>query len=177
MPPKVDKKKKPKKARAMPKKASKNIKQIVKVQVQSSGGSGAGGTSVPAASSPMPTSFFDRSGENVQLRSLLQQAIAAQSVPRSIPLKEEIPVNPANDAATTEAIFSGPSQLNQPQASGKGSSSDVTNEMKTGGGLPQIKESRAEKKARLAREKQADENAAMEAQLQRERLAQKESGL
>lgn len=172
MPPKVDKKKKPKRARAMPKKASKNIKQIVKVQVQSSGGSGAGGTSVPAASSPVPASFFDRSGENVQLRSLLQQAIAAQGVPRSIPLKEEIPVNPANDAATTEAIFNAKSNLDKAQGAGVGPIN-----LKTGGGLPEIKESRAEKKARLAREKQADENAAMEAQLQRERLALKESSL
>lgn len=115
MPPKVDKKKK---KRGLKQKQKQNVKQIVRVQVQSSGGSGAGGTSIPAPQ--IPSAFLDRSGEDVRLRGLVEQAVAKRVVPRFVEQKEAIPADPSNDAETLKALFQAQSDLFKPLALGQG---------------------------------------------------------
>lgn len=118
MPPKVDKKKK---KRGLKQKQKQNVKQSVRVQVQSSGGSGAGGTSVPVPQ--MPSAFLDRSGEDVRIRGLVEQAVARRA-PKVEPVApapaESIPADPSNDAETFKALFQGQSDLFKEQAAGIG---------------------------------------------------------
>lgn len=126
MPPKVDKKKK---KRGLKQKQKQNVKQTVRVQVQSSGGSGAGGTSVPAL--PIPPSFLDRSGEDVRIRGLVEQAIAKRDVPRVVEQKEAIPADPSNDAETLKALFQAQSDLFKPLAVGQGAISEQLGQLGT----------------------------------------------
>lgn len=130
MPPKKDIKKK-KKPLKQKQKQKQSVRQNVKVTVQSSGGSGAGGTSVPAMApqiqyQPMPMSFFDRSGENVAQRNLVQQAVKEAPVRTEMKSKssEEIPYEPANDATTFNAVFNAPSDLEKPLVAGVGAVSE-----------------------------------------------------
>ena len=107
MPPKKDIKKK-KKPLKQKQKQKQIVKQNVRVNVQSSGGSGAGGTSVPA-SSPIPFNYFDRTGENVQIRNLVEEAVRRQAIPRVVQLPADAPISqPANDATTFQAVFNAP---------------------------------------------------------------------
>lgn len=119
MPPKKDIKKK-KKPLKQKQKQKQIVKQNVKVTVQSSGGSGAGGTSVPA-SSPIPFNYFDRTGENVQIRNLVEEAVRRQAIPRVVQLPADAPISqPANDATTFQAVFNAPSDLDRPLVAGVG---------------------------------------------------------
>ena len=130
MPPKKDIKKK-KKPLKQKQKQKQSVRQNVKVTVQSSGGSGAGGTSVPSMApqiqyvpqyQSMPTSFLDRSGENVAQRNLVQQAVKEAPVRTEMKSKssEEVPYNPANDANTFKAVYNAPSDLEKPLVAGVG---------------------------------------------------------
>ena len=119
MPPKKDIKKK-KKPLKQKQKQKQIVKQNVRVNVQSSGGSGAGGTSVPAPS-PIPYNYFDRTGENVQIRNLVEEAVRRQAIPRVVQLPADAPISqPANDATTFNALFNAPSDLDKPLVAGKG---------------------------------------------------------
>ena len=122
MPPKKDIKKK-KKPLKQKQKQKQIVKQNVRVNVQSSGGSGAGGTSsVPSmAPSPIPYNYFDRTGENVQIRNLVEEAVRRQAIPRVVQLPADAPIfEPANDATTFEAVFKAPSDLDRPLVAGVG---------------------------------------------------------
>lgn len=135
MPPKKDIKKK-KKPLKQKQKQKQIVKQNVRVTVQSSGGSGAGGTSVPSMApqiqyvpqyQPMPTSFLDRSGENVAQRNLVSEAVKA---PIRTEMKskssEEVPYQPANDATTFQAVYNAPSDLDRPLVAGVGAVGEST---------------------------------------------------
>jgi hypothetical protein len=130
MPPKKEIIKKKKRPLKQKQKQKQSVRQNVKVTVQSSGGSGAGGTSVPAMApqiqyvpqyQSMPTSFLDRSGENVAQRNLVSEAVKAP-VRTEIKSKssEEVPYEPANDASTFNAVFNAPSDLEKPLVAGVG---------------------------------------------------------
>jgi hypothetical protein len=121
MPPKKDIKKK-KKPLKQKQKQKQIVKQNVRVNVQSSGGSGAGGTSVPSlAPSPIPYNYFDRTGENVQIRNLVEEAVRRQAIPRVVQLPADVPISqPANDATTFNAVYNAPSDLDRPLVAGKG---------------------------------------------------------
>jgi hypothetical protein len=122
MPPKkAPKVKKPRLGRAgrsaPDRKKSQKLKQIQKVNVQVTSGGGGGGTAAPAPF--IPQQFRDTSGENVQLLNLVKSVsdnlargniLGRAPAPAVIPT-EETP-NPANDAATTTAVFNAPITYN-----------------------------------------------------------------
>ena len=136
MPPKKDIKKK-KKPLKQKQKQKQSVRQNVKVTVQSSGGSGAGGTSVPSMApqiqyvpqyQSMPTSFLDRSGENVAQRNLVQEVVKMPVPVKEAPVRtemkskssEEVPYDPANDVATFKAVYNAASDLLKPLMYGRG---------------------------------------------------------
>ena len=124
MPPKKDIKKK-KKPLKQKQKQKQIVKQNVRVNVQSSGGSGAGGTSVPAPS-PIPYNYFDRTGENVQIKNLVEEAVRRQAIPRVVQLPSDAPISqPANDATTFNALFNAPSDLDRPLVAGRGAVGEI----------------------------------------------------
>lgn len=139
MPPKKDIKKK-KKPLKQKQKQKQIVKQNVRVNVQSSGGSGAGGTSVPSmAPSPIPYNYFDRTGENVQIRNLVEEAVRRQAVPRVVQLPTDAPISqPANDATTFNAVFNAPSDLDRPLVAGKGAVGESKKKRTRGPNKPKI---------------------------------------
>lgn len=122
MPPKkAPKVKKPRLGRAgrsaPDRKKSQKLKQIQKVNVQVTSGGGGGGTAAPAPF--IPQQFRDTSGENVQLLNLVKSVsdnLARGNILGRAPAAAVIPTeetpNPANDAATTTAVFNAPITYN-----------------------------------------------------------------
>ena len=114
MPPKAKKPKAPKK-KGLKQKQKQMVKTNVKVNVQSSGGSGAGGSIPPTAGVP---SAFNEARlasliESIGRRVPIQQPVY---VPSGMPIQEQVPVapfQPANDEATLNAVFMGESDLNK----------------------------------------------------------------
>ena len=115
MPPKVKKPKAPKK-KGLKQKQKQMVRTSVKVNVQSAGGSGAGGSIPPTAG--VPSAFNE-----ARLASLIEQIgrrVPVQQpvyVPSGMPIQEQVPVarfEPANDEATLKAVFMGESDLRKP---------------------------------------------------------------
>ena len=125
--PKVKKEPAPKKPRlgragragraAADNKKSQKLKQIQKVNVQVTTGGGGGGSSAPVPF--IPQQFRDTSGENVQLLNLIK-SVSANLASGNILGKAHTPEfvapevvpNPANDSATTSAVFNAPITYN-----------------------------------------------------------------
>jgi hypothetical protein len=110
MPPKKSKKK------GLKQKQKQMVRTSVRVNVQSAGGSGAGGSIPPTAG--VPSAF-----QEARLASLIEQIgrrVPVQQpvyVPSGMPIEELVPVarfQPANDAATLNAVFMGESDLLKP---------------------------------------------------------------
>jgi len=112
--PKLGEKKKKKKPLKQKQKQKQIVKTNVRVNVQSSGGSGGGGSS--GAPSYIPQMFRDTSGENPRLVSLVEQIVAR--VPRQAAAAQAPMYNPANDAASVNAVFNAPIDLNVPEEVG-----------------------------------------------------------
>lgn len=93
--------KKPKQKPKQKQKQKQVVKQNVKVTVQSSGGSGGGGT----------PSYLPQQYSDTQQLALLDQI--SRSV-RSAPVAALYQNTPMNDAATSNAVFSAPINLNKP---------------------------------------------------------------
>lgn len=100
MPPKKSKKPKPKQKQ----KQKQIVKQNVKVNVQSSGGSG--------GSSPYP--IYPQSSENVYMLNALGQIAESLKRQASAPVAREFLSTPANDASTVKAVFNAPIDTNKP---------------------------------------------------------------
>lgn len=112
----ADKKKK-KKPLKQKQKQKQIVKTNVKVNVQSSGGGGGGGSGGSApAPSYVPQMFRDTSGENPRLVSLVEQIVAR--VPRQSFAAEAPVYNPANDAASVNAIYNAPINTDIPEEVG-----------------------------------------------------------
>ena len=120
MPPKRIKK--PKQKPKQKQKQKQIVKQNVKVTVQSSGGSGGGGSP-----SYLPQQYTDtrqlglldeiaRSVRRAPEVAPVAAAVRGRTNPRSLP-EENVP-NPANDAATVNAVFNAPINLNKPEELG-----------------------------------------------------------
>ena len=107
--------KKPKapKKKGLKQKQKQIVRTSVKVNVQSAGGSGAGGSIPPTAGVP---SAFNEARlasliESIGRRVPIQQPVY---VPSGMPIQEQVPVarfEPANDEATLKAVFMGESDL------------------------------------------------------------------
>ena len=115
MPPKTKKPKAPRK-KGLKQKQKQMVQTSVKVNVQSAGGSGAGG-SVPLTSG-IPNAFNE-----ARLATLIEQIgrrVPVQQpvyVPSGMPIQEQVPAvpfQPANDEATLKAVFMGESDLRKP---------------------------------------------------------------
>jgi hypothetical protein len=92
------------------KKKSQKLKQIQKVNVNITSGGGGGGSSAPSV---IPQQFRDTSGENIRLENLLKSVtdnLARGNILGRAPVfaAPEVAPNPANDAATTTAVFNAP---------------------------------------------------------------------
>jgi hypothetical protein len=115
MPPKTKKPKAPKK-KGLKQKQKQIVRTSVKVNVQSAGGSGAGGSIPPTAGIP---SAFNEARlasliESIGRRVPVQQPVY---VPSGMPIQELVsaaPFQPANDEATLNAVFMGESDLTKP---------------------------------------------------------------
>lgn len=112
MPPKAKKLKKPKKKISQ----KQIVKTNVRVNVQSSGGSGAGGSIPPTAG--IPNAFNE-----ARLATLIEQIGRRVPIQQPVFVNSGMPINepvaaarfePANDAATLNAVFMGESDLLQP---------------------------------------------------------------
>jgi hypothetical protein len=122
MPPKkAPKVKKPRLGRAgrsaPERKKSQKLKQIQKVNVQVTSGGGGGGSTAPMPF--IPQQFRDTSGENVPLMNLIKSVsdnLARGNILGKAPTPEfvapEVVPNPANDSATTSAVFNAPITYN-----------------------------------------------------------------
>lgn len=115
MPPKVKKPKAPKK-KGLKQKQKQIVRTSVKVNVQSAGGSGAGGSIPPNAG--IPNVFQEERLasliEQISRRVPIQQPIYVSS---GMPIQHQVPVapfEPANDEATLNAVFRGESDLRKP---------------------------------------------------------------
>lgn len=112
MPKQSTKGKKKKSKQKQKQKQKQVVKTNVKVNVQSSGGSGGGG-STPSF---IPQPFRDTSGENTRLVSLVEQIVAR--VPRQSIAASAPAYNPANDAASVNAVFNAPINTDVPDELG-----------------------------------------------------------
>jgi hypothetical protein len=114
--PKVKKPRLGRAGRAAPeRKKSQKLKQIQKVNVQVTSGGGGGGSTAPAPF--IPQQFRDTSGENVQLLNLVKSvsdSLARGNILGKAPVfaAPEVAPNPANDSATTTAVFNAPITYN-----------------------------------------------------------------
>lgn len=128
MPPKRIKK--PKQKPKQKQKQKQIVKQNVKVTVQSSGGSGGGGSP-----SYIPQQYTDtrqlglldeiaRSVRRAPEVAPVAAAVPGRTNPRSLP--EENAPNPANDAATVNAVFNSPINLNKPEELGLNNERPIT---------------------------------------------------
>ena len=128
MPPKRIKK--PKQKPKQKQKQKQIVKQNVKVTVQSSGGSGGGGSP-----SYIPQQYTDtrqlglldeiaRSVRRAPEVAPVAAPVRARTNPRSFP-EENVP-NPANDAATVNAVFNAPINLNKPEELGLNDERPIT---------------------------------------------------
>jgi hypothetical protein len=112
--PKVKKPRLGRAGRAAPeRKKSQKLKQIQKVNVQVTSGGGGGGSTAPMPF--IPQQFRDTSGENIQLMNLVKSVsdnLARGNILGKAPTPDfvapEVAPNPANDSATTEAVFNAP---------------------------------------------------------------------
>lgn len=115
MPPKTKKQKAPKK-KGLKQKQKQIVRTSVKVNVQSAGGSGAGGSIPPTAGIP---SAFNEARlatliEQIGRRVPVQQPVY---VPSGMPIQSLVPAapfQPANDAATLNGVYKGESDLLKP---------------------------------------------------------------
>lgn len=94
------------------KKKSQKLKQVQKVNVNVTSGGG-GGTSAPAPF--IPQQFRDTSGENIRLENIIKSVtdnLARGNIlgraPAPVFAAPEVAPNPANDSATTNAVFNAP---------------------------------------------------------------------
>lgn len=122
MPPKkAPKFKKPRLGRAgrtaADKKNSQKLKQTQRVTVNITSGGGGGGSTAPMPFIPQP--FRDTSGENVQLMNFIKSVSANMNrgnvlgrAPAPEFVAPEVVPNPANDSATTSAVFNAPITYN-----------------------------------------------------------------
>lgn len=104
-------------------KQRQTVKTNVKVNVQSSGGSGGGGSSQGGSMPSMiPSAFNER-----QLDGILQQIAQRIPVRQNVPVNNGMPipqyvdpprVNPANDNATLNSVFSAPLSFDSPMKVG-----------------------------------------------------------
>lgn len=111
MPPKKIAKKREVKPKKLRQKQKQKQQQNVKINLTQSGGGGGGGSFPVYIPQQTPQQFRDTSGENVQLIGLvksLENRIANFKPPVVAPVPVEPVPNPANDAATTTAVFNAP---------------------------------------------------------------------